>query len=280
MPARGVYRGVSSVLFDDPDYQRLPTPARCLLVTLRLCRDAGPAAIFEYSADKLMRQTGLSRKRLEASFHILETEHWIEREPPIIWIRNGLRYDPVFRPSNPYHQSAILSSLQILPRWDIVARFCRYYDLPVPPGVPLRVATSQGLGIRDKGLITTMFESAKIAADSNVASLREPTNPEPAHPEHAQPADPLTASRREQARAILAFLNQQAGRTFRDSQTNLALIEARLRSGMTPANLRGIIARKTRAWRADPKMAPYLRPATLFNATKAEQYLGERDPES
>ena len=36
-----------------------------------------------------------------------------------------------------------------------------------------------------------------------------------------------------------------------------------------------VIAKKVREWGADPKMSTYLRPATLFNATKFAQYQGE-----
>lgn len=80
------------------------------------------------------------------------------------------------------------------------------------------------------------------------------------------------------AREILAFLNEKAGRSYRETPSTLALIEARLKSGATVANCRGVIARKVREWGPDPKMAKYLRPETLFNATKFESYLGERPP--
>ena len=83
---------------------------------------------------------------------------------------------------------------------------------------------------------------------------------------------------RDQAREVLAFLNAKTGRSYRAVDTNLKLIEARLKAGATVENCRGVIVRKARAWLTDPKMAEYLRPATLFNATKFENYLGEREP--
>lgn len=87
---------------------------------------------------------------------------------------------------------------------------------------------------------------------------------------------PDRAQFRAQAREILHFLNEKTGRTFRDEPVNLDLIEARLKSGATLANCRGVIARKVREWQGNPDMAKYLRPSTLFNRTKFEQYLGER----
>ncbi len=50
---------------------------------------------------------------------------------------------------------------------------------------------------------------------------------------------------------------------------------ARLKSGATVMNCRQVIVRKNRDWKDDIKMAKYLRPATLFNDVKFEQYMGE-----
>lgn len=77
------------------------------------------------------------------------------------------------------------------------------------------------------------------------------------------------------AKEIIAFLNAKTGRSYRLSPTNVRLIEARLKSGASVQDCKSIIARKVRAWLTDPKMVVYLRPETLFNATKFESYLGE-----
>lgn len=79
----------------------------------------------------------------------------------------------------------------------------------------------------------------------------------------------------ETAAALLEFLNQKTGKKFRPVDENLSLIRARLRSGVTPGDVRAVIAAKARQWNNDPKMRAYLRPATLFAASNFEQYLGE-----
>lgn len=78
-----------------------------------------------------------------------------------------------------------------------------------------------------------------------------------------------------QALEILDFLNAKTGRRYRAVDTNLKLIKARLMSGVTVMDCRQVVAKKTREWRKDEKMSTYLRPATLFNASKFEQYFGE-----
>ena len=78
-----------------------------------------------------------------------------------------------------------------------------------------------------------------------------------------------------QAIEVLQFLNEKTGRAYRVVDSNLKLIIARLKSGATVMDCRQVIAKKNREWKGDPKMAVYLRPATLFDATKFEQYMGE-----
>lgn len=86
-------------------------------------------------------------------------------------------------------------------------------------------------------------------------------------------------SSNEAAKEVLAFLNTKARRQFRFVATTLDPINARLKAGATVQNCKGVIARKVREWGNDPRMAKYLRPETLFNATKFESYLGERERE-
>jgi uncharacterized phage protein (TIGR02220 family) len=83
-----------------------------------------------------------------------------------------------------------------------------------------------------------------------------------------------------ETKQILEFLNTTAGKRFRPSKTNLDFIRCRLEDGITVDELRKIIVRKSREWLPDSKMRNYLRPATLFNRTQCEQYLGELVPPS
>lgn len=80
---------------------------------------------------------------------------------------------------------------------------------------------------------------------------------------------------REEAKAILAFLNEKAGRAYQPTEVNLEFIMARLKEGYTPTQCRQVIAKKCREWLGRDEMAPYLRPATLFNCTKFNNYAGE-----
>ena len=79
----------------------------------------------------------------------------------------------------------------------------------------------------------------------------------------------------DEARRVLAFLNEKVGKAFHPTGANLELIAARLREGYTEGQCRQVVVRKAREWAEDDKMAQYLRPATLFNREKFNQYAGE-----
>lgn len=81
-------------------------------------------------------------------------------------------------------------------------------------------------------------------------------------------------SKRDAAKKILAFLNEQAGKNFQDNDANLSMIEARL-GEYDEKLLRGVIVDRCGQWKDNEEMREYLRPATLFNKTKCAQYVGE-----
>jgi uncharacterized phage protein (TIGR02220 family) len=73
---------------------------------------------------------------------------------------------------------------------------------------------------------------------------------------------------------VLDHLNRKTGRTYRPVEANLRLIAARLKESSLDDCIR-VIDLKTDEWLNDPKMAQYLRPETLFGATKFAQYVGQ-----
>ena len=149
---RGVNRGLFSALFDDRDYQRLPAEARLVLLTARLCKQAGPGVIFRYYPEVLAHQTGLTLRRVEAAVDALKAARFADLEDGVLWIRNGLRYDPNLRLSDPKHLKSVARSLADLPRAEIVLRFCDYYHIARPFEAPSETypTRSKEKGVRSK----------------------------------------------------------------------------------------------------------------------------------
>jgi len=80
-----------------------------------------------------------------------------------------------------------------------------------------------------------------------------------------------------EARVALLYLNEKSGRGFRETAKNLDFITARLREpGVTIEGVRRMIDRQCQKW-LKTNMADYLRPETLFNATKFDGYYAARE---
>jgi uncharacterized phage protein (TIGR02220 family) len=75
------------------------------------------------------------------------------------------------------------------------------------------------------------------------------------------------------ANQILDHLNLKASRKFKDVKANISIITARLKE-FSFEELIAVIDDRCLAWASDEKMHEYLRPETLFNATKCAGYVG------
>jgi len=75
---------------------------------------------------------------------------------------------------------------------------------------------------------------------------------------------------------IIDYLNSKAGTNFRSSsKDNQKWINARIAEGFTLVDFKRVIDNKVSEWKSDIKMAPYLRPSTLFSP-KFEAYLNQK----
>lgn len=84
----------------------------------------------------------------------------------------------------------------------------------------------------------------------------------------------LMSGKPDDAAEILDFLNAHAKRSYKPVKANLEKIEARLKEGSSMDEIKDVIRKKCQEW-AGTKMEQYLRPDTLFNATKFNQYVGQ-----
>lgn len=76
---------------------------------------------------------------------------------------------------------------------------------------------------------------------------------------------------------IVSYLNEKAGKRFEDkSKDTRKHISARFAEGRTLEDFYLVIDNMTAAWKGDPKMDAFLRPATLFgSAQKFENYMNQ-----
>ena len=77
---------------------------------------------------------------------------------------------------------------------------------------------------------------------------------------------------------VLTHLNSATGRAFRQCDSTITLIEQRLREVDGDVNgIKQMISRQVRLWGSDPKMVEYLRPTTLFQRSKFQDYYDQRN---
>lgn len=73
---------------------------------------------------------------------------------------------------------------------------------------------------------------------------------------------------------VIDYLNSQAGTRYKHTDNNRKLINVRLKE-YTKREVFDVITKKANEWRGT-EMERYLRPSTLFNATKFEEYLNQK----
>ena len=81
---------------------------------------------------------------------------------------------------------------------------------------------------------------------------------------------------RKEIETVISYLNEKAGTAYKTtSKATNKFINARLSEGFTVDQIKQVIDKKVKQWKADPMMQKYIRPATLFNSEKFEAYLNE-----
>lgn len=101
-------------------------------MTLRLCAQNNAACIFRLYPAVLAAQTGYSARAVDSALAALEAGAWIYRGDGLVWLRNGLRYDPQMHLADDKHRKAVERAIAALPHSALVARFCDYYRIVRP----------------------------------------------------------------------------------------------------------------------------------------------------
>jgi uncharacterized phage protein (TIGR02220 family) len=73
--------------------------------------------------------------------------------------------------------------------------------------------------------------------------------------------------------SVIDYLNEKAGKHYRHTEANKRLVMARHKEGFSAEDMRRAIDNQCAEWLKDSHMNQYLRPITLFQASKFEGYL-------
>jgi hypothetical protein len=160
MSDRGEYRPIFTVLVHGADYQQLSPSEKLVLLHCKL--NLGAAGIGVLYIAALAEQTGISDEGVRLALATLEHRDWVRVERNVIWVVNGLKYEPSLTRDNANHRKWLRRHLDGLPNLAVVNAFrARYADwlsdgnpnpvdtpskgIPNPldtPSVPLPITTT------------------------------------------------------------------------------------------------------------------------------------------
>ena len=146
---RGIYRAIYTNLWDDPDFRALPVEAKFVFLNIRTSPLSNMPCIFPFYVEPIEKQTGLSKKRIKKALDTLCHGQWIAIQDGILWVKNGLKYDPNISLRNPKHLEAIKKILLGLPKSKLIKDFCSYYGIDIPYDIPNREGMAYPMPITD-----------------------------------------------------------------------------------------------------------------------------------
>jgi uncharacterized phage protein (TIGR02220 family) len=266
--SRGNYRSTYQSLVDDPDFQALPPEQRHVMHVLKVTRVANYAGIYLVDDGELVtiaKQVGIDQSELLTAFDGLEAGHWLYYMPPLLWVRNALRFEPSISLRNRNHRRSMARHLCSLEASPLVVAFCRYYGFDVPPGYTGDI-TKDGSSLDIK---YPPDWTAPTPASSGKATPKKKAAPK----KKAKPKPPGPDTCAE----IIRYLNQQAKKKKgldEAGDEHCGFIRGRWADGHRLADFRAVIDAKVSHWMGtDQEM--YLQPSTLFSKKHFGEYLSQ-----
>lgn len=126
---RGEYRAIHAAIVTEPEFLSLSVPAKCLWFVLKLKLGMSGIQHLPAHQHQLRELSGMTLQTIEKAKKELRP-HWLLWEGDILWLRNGLKWEPKISLDNKNHRKGVLNHLSGLPAQSIVKAFCDYYELP------------------------------------------------------------------------------------------------------------------------------------------------------
>lgn len=130
MSDKGEYRAIYTALVDDPAFQALSPNAKLVFLLVKL--QLGPSGIGVLYSAVLAEQSGIPLEGVADGMRELAAggaHAWLRVERNVVWIRNGLKFEPNLTITNRNHRLSVEAHLRSLPKLPIVNDFAAYYGL-------------------------------------------------------------------------------------------------------------------------------------------------------
>ncbi len=264
-----IYGSVQICFWENAETQNLSDQAKLLAIYLLTGPHSNMAGVFRLPEGYVKEDLGWDTQIVKDAFQELSEINFLTRDEKKGWVvvHEFLKWNPI---QNPKQAIGVQKCFQLIPVQTNV----------FIPFVKSLLAYGQRLSEEFKEYLKTVEKGFETVSSNHVADKEQNQDQDQKQnnnimSESSEATTSKKHSLRYQANEVLEFLNEKTGRAYRPVDTNLKLILSRLKSGATVSECYQVIAKKTREWKGHVEMDQYLRPATLFNATKFEQYLGE-----
>ena len=199
-----------------------------------------------------------------------EFQHYKDRNPPWIKLHRTIFTD--------YEFSCLqdASKLQLILIWMLASQLENKipYD---PDWVKSQIGVKGKVDLKvleNKGFIFVDSDSlaeCKQSADGETEAYKQETE---AYKQETETEEHLC---RDIEKRVLDDLNQKSVKKFKQTETNLKIISARLAEGYTEEDLLQVNSNQCREWMGDPKMEKYIRPETIYAKSKISGYVNNRE---
>jgi len=262
-----MYGSVQICFWENAETQNLSDQAKLLAIYLLTGPHSNMAGAFRLPDGYIREDLGWGIETVRKAFQELSKINFLTRDDERGWlvIHQFLKWNPI---QNPKQAIGIQKIFNRVPTFSPV--FKPFVNGLLAHGKYLSKEFEKSLDNSGKGFETVF---SNCAAEQEQNQDQEQDNN--IMSDSSENACGKKSSLRSEAVEVLKFLNEKTGRAYRPVEANLKLIIARLKSGATPTECYQVIAKKSREWGGHADMDQYLRPATLFNAMKFEQYVGE-----
>ena len=131
MTDRGKHQSIHTALIDDPTFQKLTPEAKLCFYTLKLMLGAAGIDVVRAHQLAIAEVTGLQVEAVRTALRDLENAGFLMIESNVLWLRNGLRFNPALNLDNENHRKSIKTHLKGLPALAIVNLFADKYDFGI-----------------------------------------------------------------------------------------------------------------------------------------------------
>ncbi len=264
-----IYGSVPVIFWDNPDIQNLSDQAKLLAVYLLTCSHSNMIGCYRLPTGYIVEDLHWDQAQVNKLFQeLIATKFLIREENSWLIIHEFLKWNPIQNPRQGVGVRKLFST--------------------IPPQSTVAIGLTNSLLVYGKYLEKEFVDQLMQLQNSSATVFEECMRDQEQDKNQEQNQKTLisgielhqvnsakNSELKNEAIEIINFLNEKSGRNFRVADSNIKLIIARLRSGATKTDCFQIIAKKTRQWKDNPKMWEFLRPETLFRASKFESYIGE-----